>query len=755
MSRYADIVLPLAQPAYTFLLADEKPDEPLRVGDAVAVQFGPKNIYTGIIWRIHDQAPRAKRIKSVGRRLYPHRVVDEKHMRLWEWMADYYMCTLGEVMRMALPSLIKPRGGSEMEFSAAEFRPRTELYIALDKRWHNHENLEQECQRIQRRAPKRSELLKMLGEFHQGQLNSEGEIPRRLIECDMAQLRGMSKAGYITIVERERSVERSESITFITPQLSPAQQAVVEQIHSTQQSGKSVHLLRGVTGSGKTEIYMHIIAEVLAKGGDVLYLVPEIALSSQLIERLERVFGSRVTAYHSKLTPLRRCENFLRLTSSQGGELVIGARSALFLPLRHLQLVVVDEEHDPSYKQSDSAPRYHGRDTAIMLASLYGAHTLLGSATPALESYANAMNGKFGYSLLAERYGDAREPRIIISDTMRSVKRGERKGHINKALANHMTEALQRGEQVMLFQNRRGFSPFVACRECGWTMRCPNCNVTLTLHRSSQRMECHYCGHTAAVPRSCPHCQVELSLMGFGTERVEESVAQLFPEARVARLDRDTSTSESAYNTIIRNFECGYTDILVGTQMITKGFDFERVSVVGILNADNLLSSPDFRASERAYQLMTQVAGRAGRRNADGVVVIQTSEPDNPVIGWVASGNYDAMARSELTERHAFSYPPYSRLVEFTLREEDRATLQRGAEVLAGMLREKFGSRLYGPVIPPVDRVRGLYMMRLLLKIESGRSMARARELIREALERFKSIAEYKSVNISIDVDVQ
>ena len=268
-------------------------------------------------------------------------------------------------------------------------------------------------------------------------------------------------------------------------------------------------------------------------------------------------------------------------------------------------------------------------------------------------------------------------------------------------------------------------------------------------------MECHYCGHTAAVPRSCPHCQVELSLMGFGTERVEESVAQLFPEARVARLDRDTSTSESAYNTIIRNFECGYTDILVGTQMITKGFDFERVSVVGILNADNMLSSPDFRASERAYQLMTQVAGRAGRRNADGVVVIQTSEPDNPIIGWVATSNYDAMARSELTERHAFSYPPYSRLVEFTLREEDRATLQRGAGVLAEWLREKFGGRLYGPVIPPVDRVRGLYMMRLLLKIESGRSMARARELIREVLERFKGVAEYKSVNISIDVDVQ
>ena len=754
MSRYADIVLPLAQPTYTFLLPQET-QQTVQEGDAVAVQFGPKNIYTGIVWRLHDTPPQVKRIKSIGRKLYPHRILDEKQMRLWEWMADYYMCSLGEVMRMALPSLIKPRGSSDAEFSAEEFHPRTEYYVALAEAWRNEELLAAECDRIGRRAPKRSELLRMLGSFDKSRLNTMGEIPRRLIECDMTQLRSMCKAGYITLVERERSVERQESVSFITPRLTAAQSAVVEQIRASQQGGKSVHLLRGITGSGKTEIYMTLIAEVLARGGDVLYLVPEIALSSQLIGRLESVFGSRVTAYHSKLTALRRSETFLRLAGSKGGELVIGARSALFLPMRHLQLVVVDEEHDQSYKQSDSAPRYHGRDSAIVLASLYGAHTLLGSATPSLESYSNALGGKFGYSYLAERYGDACVPRIIISDTMRSVKRGERRGHINIALAKHITEALQRGEQVMLFQNRRGFSPFISCRECGWTMRCPNCNVTLTLHRSSQRMECHYCGHTAAVPRLCPHCQVELSLMGFGTERVEESVAQLFPEARVARLDRDTSTSESAYNAIIRNFESGQTDILVGTQMITKGFDFERVSVVGILNADNLLCNPDFRASERAFQLMTQVAGRAGRRNADGVVVIQTSEPDNPVIGWVADGNYEAMARSELAERHAFCYPPYSRLVQLTMRDGDRALLHRAAGELAAQLRKKFGGRLFGPVIPPVDKVRGLYIMRLLLKIESGRSMARARELIREALGQFATSEEFKAVNISIDVDVQ
>ncbi|MBR5491595.1 MAG: primosomal protein N', partial [Alistipes sp.] len=470
----------------------------------------------------------------------------------------------------------------------------------------------------------------------------------------------------------------------------------------------------------------------------------------------ERVFGSRVTAYHSKLTNLRRTETYLRLMHSNGGELVVGARSALFLPLRHLQLIVVDEEHDSSYKQSDTASRYQGRDTAIVLASLYGGHTVLGSATPALESYANAQWEKYGYSELLERYGAATPPRIIISDTMRSVKRGERRTHFNQVLLNSIGEALERGEQTMLFQNRRGFSPFVQCSACGWTLRCPHCNVTLTMHRSADRMECHYCGYTAPVPRACPQCNtVDIKPMGFGTEKVEEAIAALFPAARVARLDRDTSTSESAYNRIIGAFESGQTDILVGTQMITKGFDFGRVSVVGVLNADNLLNSPDFRSSERAFQLMTQVAGRAGRREKEGVVIIQTSEPDNPVIGWVARGDYDAMARCELADRHAFSYPPYSRLFQLTMRCDDLTLLRQGALFLADAMRAKFGRRVAGPVAPPIDKIRGQYIVRIMLKIENGRSMARARELLREALAQFGAEKEFKTINIAIDVDAQ
>ncbi len=754
MPRYADILLPLAQPTYSFSIPQGRE---LRVGDAVAVQFGPRNIYTGIVWRLHDNRPDVKRVKSVGRRLYDEPLVNEKQMRLWEWMAEYYMCTLGEVMRMALPSLIKPQGSSDEEFAADEFRPRTEAYIKLEQRWQDKAALMEECERIARRAPRRRAILEQIANFPLAQLNFHGEIPRRLLDCDSAHLAALRKAGYITITERERTVEPQQMVLFSLPELSSEQAAVLEQIETSWREGKSpIHLLHGVTSSGKTEIYIHLMAKALSEGRDVLLLLPEIALTSQLIERLERVFSSRLTAYHSKLTNLRRTEIYLRLMHSKGGELIIGARSAMFLPLKNLWLVIVDEEHDTSYKQSDTAPRYNGRDSATVLASIHGAKTLLGSATPALESYANALWGKYGYSRLDRRYGDAKPPRIILSETLRSVKRGERKGHFNQVLVNAIAEALERGEQVMLFQNRRGFSPYVGCKECGWTLRCPNCNVTLTMHRQKNRMECHYCGHTQEIPRLCPQChRADISTMGFGTERVEEAIAELFPEARVARLDRDTSTSMTAYNRIIKEFESGQTDILVGTQMITKGFDFGRVSVVGILNADNMICSPDFRSSERAFQLMTQVAGRAGRREREGLVVLQTSEADNPVINWVLRGDYDSMARSELQERHAFAYPPYSHIIQFTMRHEDPRLLLGGATTFAEQLRVRFGRRVIGPVAPPIDRVRGIYALRIMIKIESGRSMSKARQLIREELQKMEKMKEYKPISIAIDVDPQ
>ena len=521
-------------------------------------------------------------------------------------------------------------------------------------------------------------------------------------------------------------------------------------------SVSSTALLQGITGSGKTEIYIHLIAGALARGEDVLLLVPEIALTAQLIERLERIFGSRVTAYHSKLTPRRRTEVCLRLARSSGGELVVGARSALFLPLGRLGLIVVDEEHDASYKQSDPAPRYNARDCAVVLAHRLGCRTLLGSATPSLESWLNARSGKYAYAFLGERYGEAHPPEILLSDTLRAARRGERRSHFNQLLLDRIGETLARGGQVMLFQNRRGFAPYVACAACGWTPRCPECNVTLTYHKAGARLVCHYCGHTEPLPAECPVCHGAAPVpMGFGTEKIEEEIARLFPGVRVARLDRDSVTSERAYREILADFAGHRTDLLVGTQMIAKGLDFDGVELVGVLNADNLLHNPDFRASERAFQLLVQVAGRAGRRAEPGVVVIQTAEPGHPLLQQVVKGDYEAMALGQLAEREAFFYPPYARLIALTLRHRDAALLRDGTLRLAARLRARFGRRLLGPMAPPVDRIRGEYLAGLLLKIESGASTARARELLRGELAAFAADPATKSITVVVNVDPQ
>ena len=630
MQLYADIVLPLAQPVYTFAVPG---GTDVAAGQAVAVQFGARKFYTGIVWRVHDRRPDFKTVKPIQRVLYDAPLLSAQQMALWEWIASYYMCSLGEVMRVALPALMKPSGDTEEEFSGDEFRPRTECYVSLAAELRDEGRFHEVCEKIERRAPKQYEAL---------------------------------------------------------------------------------------------------------------------------IERMERIFGSRVTPYHSKLTNRRRTETYLRLNRSDGGEFVVGVRSSVFLPLKHLQLIVVDEEHDASYKQTEPAPRYNARDCAVVMARLTGGRTLLGSATPSLETWLNAASGKYGRAELTERYGDARPPEILVSDTLRAARRGERKAHFNKLLLDRIGETLDRGGQVMLFQNRRGFSPYVACSECGWTARCPHCNVTLTYHKGGRKLVCHYCGHTEDVPAKCPSCKVtDVLPMGFGTEKVEEEISRIFPEARVARLDRDSVTSEKAFSAIIADFEARRTDILVGTQMITKGFDFAGVSLVGILNADNLLNNPDFRAAERAFQLMMQVAGRAGRRDDGGEVVIQTSEPGHPVIRQVAAGDFEGMARAQLAERKAFFYPPYARLTSLTLRHRDPSVLRNGVMDLAARLRTRFGRRLLGPMTPPVDRIRGEYLVGLLLKIESGASSARARELLAAELKTFAGNPAFKSITVVVNVDPQ
>ena len=751
MPLYADIVLPLAQPAYTFAVPEGMH---VAEGTAVAVQFGPRKFYTGVVWRVHDRRPPFRTIKSIQRVLYDAPLLSAQQKALWEWIAAYYMCSAGEVMRVALPSLMKPSGDTEEEFAEDEFRPRTECYVALARELHDEGRLHEVFEKLGRRAPKQYEALLEIASAGDETRISTGEVARRLLRTDYAVLHALERKGHIVCTERERTVERGGS-AFRLPELTAPQREALGSLRE-QFAEKPAALLHGVTGSGKTEIYIHLIAETLARGGDVLLLVPEIALTAQLIGRMERIFGSRVTPYHSKLTNRRRTETYLRLNRSQGGEFVVGVRSSIFLPLRHLQLIIVDEEHDASYKQADPAPRYNARDCAVVMARLWGGRTLLGSATPSLETWLNAASGKYGRAVLAERYGDARPPEIFVSDTIRAAKRGERHAHFNKLLLDKMEETLGRGEQVMLFQNRRGFSPYVECSQCGWTARCPHCNVTLTYHKGGARLVCHYCGYTAPVPAKCPSCEVtEVLPRGFGTEKVEEEIARLFPEARVARLDRDSVTSERAFNAIISDFEARKTDILVGTQMITKGFDFGGVSLVGILNADNLLNNPDFRAAERAFQLMLQVAGRAGRRSDGGEVVIQTSEPGHPVIRQVVAGDFAGMARMQLSERKAFFYPPYARLTSLTLRHRDVALLRRGVTELAARLRVRFGRRVLGPMTPPVDRIRGEYLAGLLLKIESGASSAKARALLAAELKAFAENPEFKTITFICNVDPQ
>ena len=751
MPLYADIVLPLAQPAYTFAVPEGMH---VAEGTAVAVQFGPRKFYTGVVWRVHDRRPPFRTIKSIQRVLYDAPLLSAQQKALWEWIAAYYMCSAGEVMREALPSLMKPSGDTEEEFAEDEFRPRTECYVALARELHDEGRLHEVFEKLGRRAPKQYEALLEIASAGDETRISTGEVARRLLRADYAVLHALERKGHIVCTERERTVERGGS-AFRLPELTAPQREALGSLRE-QFAEKPAALLHGVTGSGKTEIYIHLIAETLARGGDVLLLVPEIALTAQLIGRMERIFGSRVTPYHSKLTNRRRTETYLRLNRSQGGEFVVGVRSSIFLPLKHLQLIIVDEEHDASYKQADPAPRYNARDCAVVMARLWGGRTLLGSATPSLETWLNAEGGKYGRAVLAERYGDARPPEILVSDTIRAAKRGERHAHFNKLLLDKMEETLGRGEQVMLFQNRRGFSPYVECSQCGWTARCPHCNVTLTYHKGGARLVCHYCGYTAPVPAKCPSCEVtEVLPRGFGTEKVEEEIARLFPEARVARLDRDSVTSERAFNAIISDFEARKTDILVGTQMITKGFDFGGVSLVGILNADNLLNNPDFRAAERAFQLMLQVAGRAGRRSDGGEVVIQTSEPGHPVIRQVVAGDFAGMARMQLSERKAFFYPPYARLTSLTLRHRDVALLRRGVTELAARLRVRFGRRVLGPMTPPVDRIRGEYLAGLLLKIESGASSAKARALLAAELKAFAENPEFKTITFICNVDPQ
>lgn len=749
MEKYADIVVPLARGVFTFRVDGVRPPEP---GAGVEVVVGARKRYLGIVWRVHDRRPDF-RTKPVERVVTAQPLLTPLQMRLWEWVADYYMCSLGDVMRFALPAALKPAGLTAEEFRSGEYRPVTVRCVRLAEELAGEEAFRSACDGL-RRAPAQAAVLRRLracrpdgGEMPRAELQASGAVVDRLVERGLLreEVHEAAAVGRLPFHPQDASLA----------ELTPAQRQAREAIEAAF-TLRSTVLLWGVTGSGKTEIYLHLIADVLARGGSVLYLMPEIAMTAQLVARVRRAFGDRVIVYHSQCTDRQRAEIYRTLLASTGGELVLGVRSAVFLPVAGVELIVVDEEHDASYKQTEPAPRYHARDCAVWLARQTGAKCLLASATPSIETWTNAQGGKYGFVTLAERYGEARLPQVLISDSQRAFRRGERKLHFDKALLDALRDVLAREAQAILFQNRRGFAPWVTCEPCGWVARCPRCSVTLTYHKQSGRLECHVCGYAMELPNRCPQCGMPSPrLMGLGTEKIEEEVASFFPEARILRLDRDTATSPTRYREIVERFERGDADLLVGTQMIAKGFDFPHVELVGVLNADGLLNYPDFRASERAFQMLTQVAGRAGRANARGVAIIQTSQPDHAVIRQVQTLDYEGMVATQLAERGAFGYPPYGRLIVVALRHREEALVAEAAAWLAGRMRRLFGKRVFGPHAPVVEKINEVCCQEILLKIENGISAASVKSSLAELLAELAAHERYKKVFYYCDVDPQ
>ena len=736
MQLYADIVLPLAQPVYTFAVPG---GTDVAAGQAVAVQFGARKFYTGIVWRVHDRRPDFKTVKPIQRVLYDAPLLSAQQMSLWEWIASYYMCSLGEVMRVALPALMKPSGDTEEEFSGDEFRPRTECYVSLAAELRDEGRFHEVCEKIERRAPKQYEALLELAAAGDETRIATGEVARRLLRADYAVLHALERKKYIVCTQRERSVERGES-AFRLPELTAHQLTALNALREQFAAGKTTALLQGVTGSGKTEIYIHLIAEVLSRGGDVLLLVPEIALTAQLIERMERIFGSRVTPYHSKLTNRRRTETYLRLNRSDGGEFVVGVRSSVFLPLKHLQLIVVDEEHDASYKQTEPAPRYNARDCAVVMARLTGGRTLLGSATPSLLSYFRAESGRYRLLELPERVMHRPLPEVEVVDMREEFLSGNN-GIFSGRLVSLLGACFDAGRQAMLFMNRRGYSTFVSCRACGNVVQCPNCDISMTYHKAEQRLRCHFCGASAPLPQRCPACgKPFIKYFGVGTEQVEEQLHALFPQVRALRMDTDTMRGKDAHAHLLEAFASGEAQVLIGTQMIAKGHDFPNVTLVGVVAADATLCIPDYRSAERAFQLLTQVSGRAGRDEAPGRVVVQTYQPGHPVIRFARAHDYRGFYRYELLERRKALLPPYSLFLRILFSGPDEAALAAAGERYGAQLEAEIrlllgeeGAQdllLLLPSPAPIRKKQGVYRYQVLVKLLRTRRTAAVIRLI-------------------------
>ncbi len=817
-SLFADVILPLALPHhYTYgippaMAVDVTP------GKRVVVQFGRQKLYSALVRRVHADKPAAYDAKPVLSVIDTAPLVNDTQFALWEWVADYYMCTAGEVMAAALPAALKLESETRLvihpafdkdlsrldakEYAVAEALERNEelslkdiaritgrrnviplvkqmmeKQIVSDReelekdfipdtiefvRLHPDAGdavLEEALNTMEKKAPRQFHLMMTFLKMQQGDAG-EAILRQKLLRaagCSSAILHQLEKKELLVVESTESTPSLSDTATpGRKATLTAPQQAALDDIDRQAQE-KKVLLLHGVTSSGKTEIYIHLIDRALSEGRQVLYLLPEIALTTQIIARLKKHFGDRLLVYHSRFSERQRAAVWSAMKpagAAETGMVVVGARSAVLLPFSNLGLVLVDEEHDPSYKQVDPAPRYHARDTAVVLAASMDALTVLGSATPSLESYFNADSGKYGLVTLTTRYADIRMPSVEIVDLADAIRRRKMKSFFSETLLTAIGEALDHRRQVILFQNRRGFSPYLQCHNCHWVPHCVNCDVSLTLHKKRHQLICHYCGYAIPVPAKCGACQDhDLRMHGYGTERIEDEIALYFPGRTVARLDFDSTRSRQSYRKIIQDFESGETDILAGTQMVTKGLDFDNVDLVGILNADNQLNFPDFRAYERSFQLMLQVAGRSGRKHRQGRVIIQTRQPDHPIIRFVKENDFEGFYAFELGERHRFRYPPYCRIIQIRIKHRKEEVAEQKALAFTGELRQMLGKRVSGPVIPHIPRIRNLYQRTILIKAERNLPARTLRSKLHAAVDFFKQNPDNRSVLVQIDVD--
>lgn len=815
--RFAEIILPLPiTGTFTYSIPEEWASS-VAVGMRVVVVFGKSRMYTGIVHYLHLIPPDIKTVKPIFAVLDDAPMVVRPQFAFWEWISSYYMASLGEVYVAAMPSGLRlenetsvmrnPDFESGVPLSSIElrifnlltegnfmsvdeiikrteskrsmvwvkslldknavilsqsmsdsYRPRTVSMVQPAFDVQNEQQLQSIFDQLKRAEKQLSLLMMYLDMSHLLTRNDTRAVSKKaLLEksgISSAVLNALIDKGVLQLYDQTISRLTREYVKLETPATLNAFQETACRSLLEQWKTKHVVLLHGVTSSGKTEIYIHAIQKVLQLGRQVLYLVPEIALTTQLMQRLERVFGDKLGVYHSKYSDNERVEVWKNLLSKEGFQIILGVRSSVFLPFHDLGLVIVDEEHETSYKQQDAAPRYHGRDAAIMLAQLHGAKVVLGSATPAVESYQNALSGKYGFVELKERYEEIEMPRIETIDLKEAYHKKTIVGHFTDTLILAIEAALSRNEQVILFHNRRGYAPFVECAQCGYVPKCQHCDVSLTYHKQRNKLMCHYCGFSQSLPDRCPSCgALSLKIKGLGTEKVEDEASALFPNAMIGRLDIDTVSSRKGFERIITAFEKHEIDILIGTQMVAKGLDFPEVTLVGLLNADTLLHYPDFRAHERAFQLMAQVSGRSGRKGKQGNVLMQTMDTTHPIVKQVIAYDYLGMFRSQMKERYDFHYPPYYRLIVITLRHRDENVVQRGAHRLAEQLRKLFADRVLGPEIPPIGRLHTWYLRTMLLKIETNASGNAAKKLLKEAVTMLQAEKPFQSVQVSFDVD--